>query len=131
LATKRSWTGISYKAGDLTVRKSKPPVFAGSMDSLFMKLDKVLVCEKFETGGWKVIRNDESSSEMYIKIINSKKVPEEDDRLVTFGKLIAGDFKRALADTTEYGVYKIYFVTEQGDSSQEKSRIVTLRSNEL
>jgi hypothetical protein len=131
VGTKRKWIGMIYKAEELTVKKSKDPVFAGSKDSLFLKLGKFLACEKFKTGGWMVSRNDESSSEMYIEVINSKKVPEEYDRLMALGKIIAGDFKHALADTTEYGVYKIYFVTEQGDSPVGKPRIVTLRSYEL
>jgi hypothetical protein len=131
VGTKRKWTGMTYKAEELTVKKLKDPVFAGSKDSLFLKLGKFLACEKFKTVGWMVTRNDESNSEMYIEVINGKKVPEEDDRLKALGKIIAGDFKHALADTTEYGLYNIYFVTEEGDTPQGKARIVTLRSFEL
>jgi hypothetical protein len=131
IETKRTWTGMSYKADELIVRKRKDPVFAGSMDSLFLRLSKLLDCGKFKTGGWMITKNDESSSEMYVDVINSQKVPEEDDRLKALGKIVASDFKHALADTTEFGVYKIYFVSEQGDSAQGKARIVVFRSYEL
>jgi hypothetical protein len=131
IETKRTWTGMSYRADELMVRKQKDPVFAGSRDSLFLRVNKLVDCEKFKTVGWMITKNDESSSEMYVEVVNSPKVPKEDDRLRALGKIVASDFKHALADTTEYGLYKIYFVSEQGDSAQGKARIVVFRSYEL
>ncbi|HTR31738.1 MAG TPA: hypothetical protein VMH27_20840 [Puia sp.] len=131
IGTKRQWTGIRYAAADLVLRKPKDPVFARSTDSLYVSLYRLVACKQFRTRGWIFSRGDERSSELDIEVVDSKSLPGEDDGLRALGERIAADSKRALADTMEYGVYKVSFVTEREDGSWEKYAIVAFRSFEL
>ena len=93
-----------------TVTKPKDPVFAESTDSLKVELGKVLSADNLVVTGREITKNEAKSSELEIDIINGQHIPPG-DRMTALAKKIGTDVKRALKDTTEYGTYKVLFVT--------------------
>lgn len=94
-----------------TVTKQKMPVFGEPMDSLKAELGKMLSAENLSFTGREINENNAKHSELEIDIINGTHIPGEEDRMALMAKAIAMDVKRGLKDTTEYGTYKVIFMT--------------------
>ena len=99
-----------------TIRRPKDPVFTKSVDSLKIELGQLFSSENLRVGGAEITTNGATSSELEIDVINGQHIPEVQDQQKALARAIASDLKRALKDSTEYGVYKVLFVTETTQS---------------
>ena len=100
----------------LTINRPKDPVFTKSVDSLKVELGQLLSAENLRVRGGETTTDRATSSELEIDVINGQHIPEAEDQRRALAKAIALDLKRALKDSTEYGVYKVLFVTETTQS---------------
>ena len=108
-------------ACNLTVTKTKNPVFLGGMDNIQIDMNKILTFEHVSLVGKETDKNGKLSSELEVDIINGKNIPVDDNEMKKLGNSIASSLKNALKDRNEYDTYKVLFV------SQEVSNGVTKR----
>jgi hypothetical protein len=81
-----------------------------------VQLGTLFSCENLRVSGREITTDGAASSELEIDVINGTRFPEAGDQQNALAKAIASYFRRALKDSTEYGVYKVLFVTETTQS---------------
>jgi hypothetical protein len=117
-----------------TTSRSKPPVFAGSTDTLAARLNVLVTCKKFSVDGTEITSNGKPSSMLEIDVINGKNIPDgTGDPMVALAKSIGSEVKKALKDTGEYDEYKVLFVTltETSTTTRREYKGKTFKSAEL
>jgi hypothetical protein len=116
-----------------TIKRPKDPIFTKSVNSLKAELGKLLSAENLRVLGGETTTDGATSSELEIDVINGHPIPEAEDQQKALAKAIASDLKRALKDSTEYGVYKVLFVTEtkQSGATTRKWTGQVFKSKEL
>jgi len=116
-----------------TVTNIKTPVFSENADTIRTTLNKMVSCENINLNGKVTSTDGKINSTLEINITNGKNIPSDQDQMITLGKSIGTEVKKALKDKNEYDTYQVLFITEQvsGGTTQKTWTGKIFKSEEL
>ncbi len=115
---------LLFAACTTTVTYQKDPVFSEPKDSLRLHLWNLVGTDSINASGKEISINGFTTSQFELQVINSKKIPENDDEMKMLARSIAVEIRNALKDKNEYQKYAIIFAKVEYKSEHYISRTI-------
>lgn len=104
--------------------KTIEPVYTLTLDSISREINSIIITPEAGLTGKEIRTNGQTTTELTINLINSKRLPESDNEQKKIGENIAILIKNTLKDPNSFTDYKVFFTKRLVDGNMTKSSFV-------